>query len=161
MPKAPSILLAKWTGPHGGVPPFDKVKVEDFKPALEAAGTEVEFLGELDESERNALFAESYATLMPGSWPEPFGLVAIESLACGTPVVARRAGPADPDAVHRDVEPVGVEDRVGGADGGQHPARLPGRPRRPAGRGSLGVTRTACFQPVASTPSSSDSGCGR
>ena len=33
-----------------------------------------------------------YATLMPGSWPEPFGLVAIESLACGTPVIARRVG---------------------------------------------------------------------
>ena len=29
---------------------------------------------------------------MPGSWPEPFGLVAIESLACGTPVLARRVG---------------------------------------------------------------------
>ena len=30
-------LLAPWTGPHGGVPPFDQVKVEHFKPALEAA----------------------------------------------------------------------------------------------------------------------------
>jgi glycosyltransferase involved in cell wall biosynthesis len=29
---------------------------------------------------------------MPGSWPEPFGLVAIESLACGTPILARRVG---------------------------------------------------------------------
>src|SRR4051812_43648204 len=31
----PNPLLAPWTGPHGGVPPFDKVKVADFKPALE------------------------------------------------------------------------------------------------------------------------------
>jgi glycosyltransferase involved in cell wall biosynthesis len=36
--------------------------------------------------------AASYATLVPSTWPEPFGLVAIESLACGTPVVARRRG---------------------------------------------------------------------
>src|SRR5678816_1959311 len=33
-------LLAPWTGPFGGVPPLDKVKVADFKPALEAAMTE-------------------------------------------------------------------------------------------------------------------------
>ena len=33
-------LLAPWTGPYGGVPPFDKVKVEHFKPALEAAMAE-------------------------------------------------------------------------------------------------------------------------
>jgi peptidyl-dipeptidase Dcp len=33
-------LLPRWTGPHGGVPPFDKVKVEQFKPALEAAMAE-------------------------------------------------------------------------------------------------------------------------
>jgi len=63
-----------------------------FTPALEAAGPSVEFLGELEQAERDQLFAESYASLMPGSWPEPFGLVAIESLARGTPVVARRIG---------------------------------------------------------------------
>jgi len=33
----PNPLLAPWTGPYGGVPPFDKVKISDFKPALEAA----------------------------------------------------------------------------------------------------------------------------
>ena len=63
-----------------------------FLPALEAAGSSVEFLGELDQADRDQLFAESYASLMPGSWPEPFGLVAIEALACGTPVIARRVG---------------------------------------------------------------------
>lgn len=63
-----------------------------FMPALEAAGPSVEFLGELEQADRDLLFAESYASLMPGSWPEPFGLVAIEALACGTPVIARRVG---------------------------------------------------------------------
>ncbi len=63
-----------------------------FQPALKAAGSSVEYLGELDQPDRDELFAQSYASLMPGSWPEPFGLVLIESLACGTPVIARRIG---------------------------------------------------------------------
>ena len=64
----------------------------EFLPALKGAGSSVEFLGELTGPERDELFAESYAALMPGSWPEPFGLAAIEALGCGTPVLARRVG---------------------------------------------------------------------
>jgi glycosyltransferase involved in cell wall biosynthesis len=67
---------------------FDDV----FQPALRRAGKSVEYLGELNREERDQLFSESYATIMPGAWPEPFGLVSIESLACGTPVLARRVG---------------------------------------------------------------------
>jgi glycosyltransferase involved in cell wall biosynthesis len=63
-----------------------------FVPALKAAGTSVEFIGEVTGVERDELLAESYASLMPGSWPEPFGLAAIEALACGTPVLARPVG---------------------------------------------------------------------
>ena len=74
-----------------------------FKPALEAAGSDVEFLGELTQDERDRLFAESYASLMPGSWPEPFGLVAIEALATGTPVIARRIG-ALPEIIREGVD---------------------------------------------------------
>lgn len=66
-----------------------------FQPALKAAGSRVEFLGELSGADRDALFASSHAVLMPGSWPEPFGLVAIEALACGAPVLARRVGGLD------------------------------------------------------------------
>ncbi len=40
-------LTAKWTGPHGGLPPFDKVKLADFKPALETAMAEN--LAEIDK----------------------------------------------------------------------------------------------------------------
>ena len=63
-----------------------------FEPALRAAGTLVEYLGELPGEDRDQLFSESYATLMTGHWPEPFGLVAIESMATGTPVLAMRVG---------------------------------------------------------------------
>ena len=63
-----------------------------FEPALKAAGSSVDYLGELEQADRDLLFAESYASLMPGSWPEPFGLVAIEALACGTPVITKRVG---------------------------------------------------------------------
>jgi glycosyltransferase involved in cell wall biosynthesis len=52
----------------------------------------VEFIGEVGSRERDELFAGALATVMLGPWPEPFGLVAIESMATGTPVIARRAG---------------------------------------------------------------------
>jgi glycosyltransferase involved in cell wall biosynthesis len=76
-----------------GITPDQRAYYEEvFRPALAAAGRSVEYLGELGRADRDRLFAESCATLMPGIWPEPFGLVAIESLACGTPVLARRSG---------------------------------------------------------------------
>ena len=65
---------------------FDEV----VKPAIEEGI--VEFLGEVGALERDPLYAGALATVMLGAWPEPFGLVAIESLATGTPVIARRAG---------------------------------------------------------------------
>ena len=79
-----------------------------FQPAARSA--EVELLGELGQGDRDRLFAESYASLMPGDWPEPFGLVAIESLACGTPVVARRVG-GIPEIVRDGIDGV-IDDSV-------------------------------------------------
>jgi glycosyltransferase involved in cell wall biosynthesis len=52
----------------------------------------VEFLGEVDDRGKEALLAEALALVFPVDWPEPFGLVLIEALACGTPVIARRRG---------------------------------------------------------------------
>ena len=76
-----------------GTTPEEQAYFEDvFEPARKSAGSAVEFLGELSGDERDTLISTGYAVLMPGSWPEPFGLVAIESLACGTPVLARRVG---------------------------------------------------------------------
>jgi glycosyltransferase involved in cell wall biosynthesis len=52
----------------------------------------VEFLGEVGEQEKGPLLRGARALLFPVDWPEPFGLVMIEALACGTPVVAFRRG---------------------------------------------------------------------
>lgn len=52
----------------------------------------VEFIGEIGDREKNEFLGNAYALLFPIDWPEPFGLVMIESMACGTPVIARRCG---------------------------------------------------------------------
>jgi glycosyltransferase involved in cell wall biosynthesis len=52
----------------------------------------VEFLGEIDEQEKDNFLGHAAALLFPINWPEPFGLAMIEALACGTPVVAYRHG---------------------------------------------------------------------
>jgi glycosyltransferase involved in cell wall biosynthesis len=53
---------------------------------------EVHYVGELDEAAKPSFYAGAAATLFPSDWPEPFGLVMIESLAAGTPVIALRRG---------------------------------------------------------------------
>ena len=52
----------------------------------------VEFIGEIGDEEKPRFLGDALALLMPIDWPEPFGLVMIEALACGTPVIARRRG---------------------------------------------------------------------
>jgi glycosyltransferase involved in cell wall biosynthesis len=82
---------------------------EVVKPAIDEGI--VEFLGELGQLERDPLYAGALATLMLGAWPEPFGLVAIESLATGTPVIARRAG-ALTETVEHGVDGFLVDDLI-------------------------------------------------
>lgn len=52
----------------------------------------VEFIGEIGDGEKSAFLGGADALLFPIDWPEPFGLVMIEAMACGTPVVAYRCG---------------------------------------------------------------------
>jgi glycosyltransferase involved in cell wall biosynthesis len=52
----------------------------------------VEFLGEADEQQKRELLAGAYALAFPIDWPEPFGMVMIEAMACGTPVLAMNRG---------------------------------------------------------------------
>src|SRR5688572_286413 len=52
----------------------------------------VEFVGEIGDDAKATFLGNASALLFPIDWPEPFGLVVIEALACGTPVIARRRG---------------------------------------------------------------------
>jgi glycosyltransferase involved in cell wall biosynthesis len=57
-------------------------------------GTQVRFVGEVGGAAKRSLFARARGLLMPIRWPEPFGMVMIEALACGTPVIAFPEGAA-------------------------------------------------------------------
>ena len=55
-------------------------------------GSDVELIGEVAGAQKDTLLRNAAALLFPIRWPEPFGLVMVEALACGTPVVALRGG---------------------------------------------------------------------
>jgi glycosyltransferase involved in cell wall biosynthesis len=84
---------------HCGVPLKVAAKVdradqdyydEQIKPMMKAAN--IEFIGEINDKDKSEFLSGAVALLVPIDWPEPFGLVMIEAMACGTPVIAFNRG---------------------------------------------------------------------
>ncbi len=71
--------------------PADRAYYEKvFRPLLTTPG--IEYIGEITETKKNDFLGLARGLLFPIDWPEPFGLVMIEAMACGTPVIAYRRG---------------------------------------------------------------------
>jgi glycosyltransferase involved in cell wall biosynthesis len=92
---------------------IDKVDAEYFestiKPMIAEGG--VELVGEINEAQKPAFLSGARALLMPIDWPEPFGLVMIEAMACGTPVIAYNHGSV-PEIIDDGVTGFIVEDEM-------------------------------------------------
>jgi glycosyltransferase involved in cell wall biosynthesis len=87
-------------------PPEQEYFEEHVAPHL---GNGIEYLGETSHAKKVALLQNARATLFPIEWEEPFGLVMIESMACGTPVIASRWG-AVPEVIEHGRSGIVVDD---------------------------------------------------
>ena len=75
-------------------------------------GTNVEYIGEITDEEKSEFLSGAIALLVPIDWPEPFGLVMIEAMACGTPVIAFNRGSV-PEIIEDGLTGFIVEDEQG------------------------------------------------
>jgi glycosyltransferase involved in cell wall biosynthesis len=81
------------------IDPVDKAYfTETIEPMLR--DPRVEYIGEIDEAQKNEFLGRAYAYLFPIQWPEPFGITMVESMACGTPVIAMAHGAVPEVVVH-------------------------------------------------------------
>lgn len=73
------------------VDPVDRQYFEhEIRPLLDLSG--IEYIGEINDAQKSEFLSGAIGLLMPIDWPEPFGLVMIEAMACGTPVLAYPSG---------------------------------------------------------------------
>ncbi|HKT97851.1 MAG TPA: glycosyltransferase family 4 protein, partial [Paraburkholderia sp.] len=82
---------------------------EVIKPLM--ALPHVEYIGEIGEHEKREFLGNAHALVFPIDWPEPFGLVMIEAMACGTPVIAFKRGSV-PEVIESGVSGFVVEDEI-------------------------------------------------
>jgi len=75
------------------------------------ASDNVEYIGEINDANKSAFLSRAHALIVPIDWPEPFGLVMIEAMACGTPVIAFNRGSV-PEVVEDGVTGFIVEDET-------------------------------------------------
>ena len=86
--------------PEKGVDRADEEYYEQLISPLITGNPLVEFIGEISDHEKSDFLSGAIGLLVPIDWPEPFGLVMVEAMACGTPVVTRPCGAAPEVVAH-------------------------------------------------------------
>jgi glycosyltransferase involved in cell wall biosynthesis len=82
---------------------------ERLNPLID--GKQIHLVGEVDDTRKQDFLSQAAALLFPIDWPEPFGLVMIEAMACGTPVIAYRSGSV-PEVIDHGITGFVVEDET-------------------------------------------------
>jgi glycosyltransferase involved in cell wall biosynthesis len=95
---------------------------EQIRPLINSTNTE--YIGEISDGEKSAFLSGAIVLLVPIDWPEPFGLVMIEAMACGTPVIAFNRGSV-PEVVDEGVTGFVVEDEIGAVGAVDRLSQLP------------------------------------
>lgn len=89
-----ALEISKKSGLHlkiaAKIDPSEGSYFKSIEPLIRAG--DVEFVGEINETQKQDFIGNAKALLFPIDWPEPFGLVMVEAMACGTPVIAFRNG---------------------------------------------------------------------
>ncbi len=83
---------------------------QEIRPLID--GDQIQLIGEIGDDEKSAFLSGAIGLLLPIDWPEPFGLVMIEAMACGTPVIAFNCGSV-PEIIEHGVTGFIVEDEAG------------------------------------------------
>ncbi|MBC7816126.1 MAG: glycosyltransferase family 4 protein [Planctomycetaceae bacterium] len=96
---------------------------DTIEPLLRAAGPSVEFIGEVGGKDKDEFLGNARALLFPIDWSEPFGLVMIEAMACGTPVIAWRNGSV-PEVIEDGVNGFVVDSIEAAVEAVRHVSRL-------------------------------------
>jgi glycosyltransferase involved in cell wall biosynthesis len=122
----------------------DKADHDYFRDCIQPllGAPHVEFIGEIGEADKQAFLGNARALLFPIDWPEPFGLVMLESLACGTPIIAYRRGSV-PEVLQDGVTGFLVEDVAAAAAAVHRLSAVDRRQCRQAFEARFSATRMA------------------
>ena len=149
---SPSIAASRSRSPPRSIAPTGTITTRQIRPLM--SSRYVDYIGEINDHEKSAFLSGAIALLVPIDWPEPFGLVMIEAMACGTPVIAFNRGSV-PELIEDGVTGFIVEDEAGAIGAVDRLAHLS---RRRSASASSSASRRGGWRSTISRSTAADGG---